>query len=230
MGCRKYVLFCMWVMLNLSFMSNSRANELKDLYIGLSAGISLLSASDIYPLPDMAGSTARQNKAEESVFQTDLQLGYNWQSYGLPMRSEISYGYRSALSYDPAPVFINDTVNMQSDTRTHSLFANLFYDFYLTPRFSPFVGGGVGWGHSVAAQDFHDPTTGRRESFREHSQNFIWNLSIGGTYAMTQNLFLNAFYRYSDLGQIEYRTQNTRILEAEKLSEHALSLGMRYQF
>lgn len=205
----------------------TETSELSGLYIGMSAGVSFLTAEDIYPVINAVPTAI---KAEEAVFQTDMAAGFNWRHFGVPVRSEISYGYRSALAYEPDPLFVGSTTRAETQTRTHSLFANVYYDIAWQKRLQPYIGAGVGISRSVSRMTLIDRVTGRQQAFREHSQNFAWNLMAGMTYALQPNLFLDGQYRYSDLGSVEYRTETTILMTADRLREHALSLGLRYMF
>ncbi|QMU56157.1 MAG: outer membrane beta-barrel protein [Candidatus Mycalebacterium zealandia] len=115
--------------------------------------------------PSCTGFTGSrwENEFDSSVGHTiGVTAGYS-RILGIPIRAEVEYLYRSndfdersettfmgskAAEFDPA--FGGQVFGRLSDIQSHNVFANLYYDFHTDSKFTPYVGGGVGWSKTKA--------------------------------------------------------------------------------
>ncbi|MDR2353795.1 MAG: TonB-dependent receptor plug domain-containing protein [Deltaproteobacteria bacterium] len=102
--------------------------------------------------------------------------------------------------------------------RTYNIFLNGFFDFHNNTKFTPYIGGGIGFTHFTTElmQDiylYYDHVGYNQSStsyelalkkfiFKERQWNFAWNLAIGVSYQITANTFVDVSYRYVDHGSI----------------------------
>lgn len=103
-----------------------------------------------------------------------------------------------------------------------SVMLNAYYDINTGTKFTPYVGAGIGYSHLKAK--IHDVDFSESKS----DNNFTWQIGAGVSYAMTDNLALDAGYRYTDAGDVKFYTEDgVNKFEAQS---HEFLLGARYTF
>jgi len=85
----------------------------------------------------------------------------------------------------------NDINTVPGDVDVLTLMANAYYDFHITSKFNPYVGGGIGWSHTRVDV----ATAGLAVS---NTNNFAWQVMGGVDYAVNNNLSVGARYTYRD--------------------------------
>lgn len=99
--------------------------------------------------------------------------------------------------------------------------ANLYWDVGTFAGFTPYVGGGIGFGIVSL-----DAPAGYAQG---NSWNFAYSVSAGVSYAFTSALSIDLGYRYVNLGSASAPMPAGSIpLEVEGLSAHQVRLGVRY--
>lgn len=127
-----------------------------------------------------------------------------------------------------------DTKKKMRDTRfrlqNQSLMLNAYYDINTCTRWTPYIGAGMGV--SMLKFTAKDMRSGLKMS--EKSYNFAWQLGAGVTYDLTQNIALDAGYRYIDSGAAVARKQIETGQPAAKekfdTAAHEIYFGARYTF
>ena len=133
-------------------------------------------------------------------------IGFQYEilpSFGL--RAEIEYLYRldvdsrklNGYRYGTAPS--DATGNTTLSLEAHTVLANLWLDYYITPRIS--VYGGVGIGVAIIETSIDAPAPGIFDDWGEpeaekNSINFAWKVGVGSRFLLTNHiaLDLNASY------------------------------------
>lgn len=107
----------------------------------------------------------------------------------------------AALGYDTA-----ETGNLDIDL--WSLFANLYYDFNMDGRFTPYVLGGLGY------------NTVKIESSRSDGS-FAGQLGAGVGFSILDSLIIDLRYRY---------VMSEEYLDSFSINTHQVGLGLRFTF
>ncbi|MCZ6804296.1 MAG: outer membrane beta-barrel protein, partial [Proteobacteria bacterium] len=97
-------------------------------------------------------------------------------------------------------------------------------------RQSPYVGAGVGWAEHEADTRRVNVATGAVTSLETTTDNFIWSLMLGVTYAMTDNWNIDVGYRYADLGDVEIGPFTDGGKVDSEYTSHDLTVGVNYVF
>lgn len=154
------------------------------------------------------------------------QLPYN-------LRADLTVGYRPGFKVSSRETTSGVSVTADADVRTWAVMANAYYDIATGTAFTPYVGVGLG----VAFNRINDTTYrfgAAQFSENGHSKtNFAWSVQAGVAYAVTQNVKLDAGYRYIDLGEFETGGSSTvgpvpRV--KGDVRAHELKVAVRYQF
>ena len=138
----------------------------------------------------------------------------------------------------------NDIANMvdliiTEKLMTHSLFANVYYDFNIRQLggFVPYIGVGAGMGIKNLTTDINlkhlnVKYTGVDNTFTS----FLWNIGAGVSYAIDNHFTLDLGYRYMDYGKETFDSHpssapgETFKNELDMSSVHEIYIGARYNF
>ena len=150
-------------------------------------------------------------------FRIEAEYGYgnyamsgNW---ALNTKNGVVGSYPPNLSYP-------STYTLKS--RVQTVMLNAYYDINTGTKFTPYVGAGIGYSHLKAK--IHDVDFSESKS----DNNFTWQIGAGVSYAMTDNIALDAGYRYTDAGDVKFYTEDgVNKFEAQS---HEFLLGARYTF
>lgn len=119
------------------------------------------------------------------------------------------------------------TGSIDATWNVNTLFANAYWDFHNSSKFTPYIGGGLGMGFINSNYDIH----GRNgESMSASSMNtvFAWNVGAGCSYAFTENVSADLAYRYVGLGKNKTSYNDDSITTNPAMNE--VSLGLRLTF
>lgn len=227
---RKCILFFMFAAFLLS--PNAYADT-SGPYVAAKAGASFMNFSDGKWQSVQAGDQTDQYNRSKSntVFAFGAALGYE---LNLPLRVELEYMYRTNFEHDKKPT-PNGLFDSETDLTTHTVLANLFYDFRNTTPFTPFLMGGIGL--AVHRTDNHVTGlsyVGDYEGSEVTRTQFAWNVGTGLAYELTDNLTLDMLARYVDMGKAKWkntnRTSNDKGSGSGNISATEVLLGIRYAF
>ncbi|WP_420960282.1 outer membrane protein [Brucella sp. IR073] len=101
---------------------------------------------------------------------------------------------------------------------------------YAVDRFLPYIAGGVAFGevkHSIEAAIGID--TPERYSADFKKTQVGWTAGAGVDYAATDNIFLRLEYRYTDLGDKNYRISDESSFKTD-FKMHEVRVGIAYKF
>ncbi len=136
----------------------------------------------------------------------------------------------SGVPAPPDPIF--------ADIETHSLMANLYYDFDMGRRFKPYVGAGIGVAyHDMEALDCTPAIPGicTPGNFQRGGENvtFAWSLQTGVGIEVSDRTTLDIGYRYMDMGDVESNRVDITgfvnpIQRVEDITSHEFKVGVRF--
>ncbi len=151
------------------------------------------------------------------------------------LRYELMYTYHgdnqwSGVPAPPDPIF--------ADIETHSLMANLYYDWDIGRRFKPYVGAGIGVAyHDMGVLDCAPAIPGvcTPGNLQRGGENvtFAWSLMTGVGIEVSDRITLDAGYRYIDLGGVEsnrldivgFPNPSQRV---DDIVSHEIKFGLRF--
>jgi opacity protein-like surface antigen len=156
------------------------------------------------------------------------------------IRTEIEFGFGESVkvnSINQLPQAAGLNVGSTGKTETTTLGLNAYYDIETGTQFTPYVGAGLGWGHShstitgynMANAGLTDSDVGGKFS----DDNLIWNVGAGVSYALNDKASIDLSYRYTDLGKLKgagYVSGSDFAEFSSKTTSHEMLLGARYAF
>lgn len=181
-----------------------------------------VGAQDLYHL---------EHKKSDTVGGLRLAYGLSIPFGQNHIRTELEYGFNGKAKLDGRTS--TPDLNYKSDIKSQFIMANVYYDFDLDSNWTPYVGAGIGYARVKA--DNHVSGAGDSASLSKSSNNFAWNLTAGVSYEMTENLSIDASYRYTDYGKaktsgdIGLGAQRYRAHSNSKVRSNELNLGVRYR-
>ena len=228
--------------------ANANAIELNPYVSAKAAFVKMENDAKVNSDYSFSGVTHYQNalaneKHKDDVWGLRLAAGAAAPvKYG-QIRSELEFGWNDDAKDSNNFAFkVKDTYNHKFATELsiYSAMLNIYYDIDTGTKFTPYVGGGIGVAHlknksKVAGST---PAGALDISSSESETNFAWNIGAGVSYALTDNLSLDAGYRYTDYGNVkESVSQQISGLGAPlnvdgkfDVTSHEFLLGARYAF
>ena len=235
----KYLL-CV-AMITASFSGLANANN--GVYTSLKAGISdtkLKSNSiDFYDSSiDLNGRLELSNQTKSAYPTISAAVGYDFSAISpVNARAELEYTYKNNTSFNPSPIALIDvdtgdrtTDNLESDLvnklTTQSLMLNGYYDFKNKSKFTPYISAGIGFTHVKNKQTDEDL------SISDSDNHFTWSAGVGVAYNISENVALDASYRYVDAGKFKFTNNEGDDFSRSnmKISSNDYLLGIRYNF
>lgn len=239
--------------------SHAQEASLSGVYIGAKAGASIEAFSDRHVMQDayslyQEGVGSYSSSAQSWAFpdKTDtaagggVQLGYNFAQTGYPIRIELDYTARGEAEVSSTRNMtwswtLNGTyyggipgVMTQADKVSLDTFlANFWYDIPTGTAFTPYIGGGIGWGFVSYTNTRAMDSRGDSDSFtdKKDGTNFAWSLGAGVSYALTPHVAIDIGYRYIDAGDMKVSASGGEPLRAAaSIATHDLMAGLRYSF
>lgn len=177
-------------------------------------------------------AAVNKTSVDDVVGVVGAAAGVSLKSWGVPMRAEAEYAYHTNLAYNPNPTFIAAGVptSLKSDVTSHTLFANLYYDFETGTAFTPYVGVGLGAAWNYTKSKGTVIATGQSADYDRDTLNLAWNVGAGCAYTLSDNWKLTTGYRYVDLGKVVWGEKSDGQLTSKDITTHEVLLGLRYQF
>lgn len=171
------------------------------------------------------------HKKSDTVAGLRIAYGISMPLWGNNLRTELEYGYNGKAKLEGSAS--TPDLNYKSDIKSQFVMANVYYDFDLDSNWTPYVGAGIGYARVKADNQVN--FGGEVASLSKSSGNFAWNLTAGISYEMTDNLSIDASYRYIDYGKVknsgslELGAQKYRAHSHSKVRSNELNLGIRYR-
>jgi len=116
----------------------------------------------------------------------------------------------------------DDGESWKNSLENNSVMLNAYYDIDTGTKFTPYVGAGIGMARLKGKVAEADGSISKSET------SFAWQVGAGVTYAMTDNVSLDAGYRYTDSGDVTIK-EDWGKAKFDSTS-HEFLLGARYAF
>ncbi len=195
------------------FASNANAIELKQ-YVSGKLTYSDASHDIKWVSEDEAGT----DKFSDNVFGGSLAYGVKTGA----VRTELELN----IKQDAEKTYHDEDGSTKMSMENNSIMLNVYYDIDTGTKFTPYVGAGIGASRLKASLKYNDLDGAFNGS--KSKTNFAWQIGAGVSYAMTDNLALDAGYRYTDAGEVKwYNNDSNNEWEAKS---HEFLLGARYSF
>ncbi len=136
-------------------------------------------------------------------------------------RIEVEIGGRSNDLDEMSVDDFDGDFDIDGDVTTVSYMGNAYYDFKNESRFTPFVGGGLGFAN--VEYDF-DKIDGDKINEKEDDNVMAYQIMLGGSYAATEQLSIDLQYRF--FGTEDPDLDGTDV----EYQSHNVMLGLRYSF
>jgi outer membrane autotransporter protein len=181
--------------------------------------------------PNGLGVNSIGNKTDDT-WGGSLAVGYDFsKKVSLPLRAELEY---AAFSKAKANGYLWSGNSISHSQQAQTLFLNAYYDIATGTKFTPYVGVGLGAAFIKAKGNFFSGVYNYPIDSRT-ATNFAWNIGLGLGYQITNNIALDASYRYVDLGKAntkwtEYSPGNFERTQSSDMVQHQIGLGVRVGF
>lgn len=148
-------------------------------------------------------------------------FGYDlYPYYFMPLRVELEVGYLFKSEIEGS----NSSLSARMGTSSFIAQANFYFDMHNTSRFTPYIGGGLGFARNWA--DGNITIAGDTETSPRHNvNNLAWNASAGVRCDLGNNMGVELMYRYQGLGKVRTGVNDFGLVEAN-LGRHNLFLGV----
>ena len=203
-----------------------------------------------------ADNVVSDKTLKDDVWGTRLAYGLSAPVKFGKIRTELELGWNSKAGDDNLYDFVLDNhyrgEHYQVNTSVWTGMFNVYYDIDTGTKLMPYINAGVGYAHlktKAHTWGMRGPfsngngTVPYDLSFKEDANNFAWNIGLGVSYALTDNLSVDLGYRYTDFGNIRsnpiIRDSKGAVMGADgpfifdgdmKLYMHEVNLGLRYAF
>lgn len=227
-------------------------------YLRGDIGYSIWNDPDIAFDNNVAGfSSPFDNEDSENAILFGGGVGYKFRKY---LRVDLTADHRTNKDINASiecgaclafPSIGDRTLGQDTTLDLSTFFANAYVDLGTFNRFTPYVGGGVGFaylnygtlissnnptagnapGATAAELAAANPSGVENQLFEgDDSIRFAWNLQAGASYDLTDNLALDGSYRYTRISGHDIAQTAVGPVTSEALDGHEIRLGLRYTF
>lgn len=193
-------------------------------YGSVKAGYSYMDATKT--IDNNATGNNVSNKFNKDGAAFGIAAGYNWMDSDLPIRTELEYMYTGDFKYK----YSDSNATLTDKIDIHTLMLNVYWDFYNSSDFTPYINAGVG--AAWINEDFSATTvTAGSDST---TTNLAANIGAGVGWNITDSVILDLAYRYDYYGdgkKVTHTSTNAEITsQVKNIGTHKALLGLRYQF
>ncbi len=181
-----------------------------------------LTYSDMtYDNTDRGAAGSYKDDLSDKVWGASVAAGVSTKVAGGAVRTELEYNWNDTAEDGILVGFQGDKGKVELDSQ--SIFLNAYYDIDTGTKFTPYIGGGIGY----AKNEVSLSSSGLNIS--KDDTNFAWQLGAGVAYAVNDNVSVDFGYRYTDMDEIDVviPSGSTSTVETDS---HELYLGARYTF
>ena len=184
------------------FAMNVNANELNP-YV--SAKLRYVDMTSEYTEPGYSFDV------DDKVMGASIAVGASIKTNNGAIRAELEYNRNEDAEKTLYSV-------VKTEVETQSVMLNGYYDIDTGTKLTPYVGGGIGYSKVKGKMS----VAGLSDSMDDN--NFAWQLGAGVGYAITDNVTVDAGYRYADYG--DFSKEDVTL----DTTAHELYVGARYTF
>lgn len=164
-----------------------------------------------------------------------LAIGFDWQKFGWPVRTEVEYNLTYRFDYDARPPLSSSVgFGLENNLRTHAFMVNAYYDIKNRTRWTPYIGVGIGMARKESNAKFSElaEIPGKRQQNRSDVvSSLAWAAGLGVRYAWSERWTFEIGYRFMNFGKVETGPFfNGTALEFDKFYIHDLVLGAAFHF
>lgn len=191
--------------------SQANAVEIKQ-YVSGKLTYSDVSADVKYS--DISSSSESKEEASDNV------LGGSF-AYGIKLgalRTELELNLKGTAEKK----YADEYETWKNSLENNSIMLNTYYDIDTGTKLTPYVGAGMGLARLKSKIDLEDA------HYSKSKTSFAWQIGAGFSYAVTNDVSLDAGYRYTDSGDISGQSEDEKIKFDS--SSHEFLLGARYMF
>ena len=153
-------------------------------------------------------------------------LGYEWKQF----RFEAEYLWRYRFDFGAQFDDAGAGTGIGSNIETHSLAFKALWTYENSTKFTPYLGGAIGWANHDADTNRGNLATEIGTQLNSSIDNLTWSFITGSSYSLFDNWEIDASYRYTDLGDVEIGPfADGGLVEAEYIS-HDFTIGINYFF
>lgn len=148
-------------------------------------------------------------------------------------RADVTADFRSKVKYKGMAPCASSCVDTEESNTfgAWTLMLNGYYDFGTWSNFTPYVGAGIGVA-SLRVADYKSSLAGSYVFGSHTENNFAWNLMAGAAFDVSDNLKVDANYRFTSLGSAEtggvVGVPGENPVKYEDLYAHDFRVGLRY--
>ncbi|MBI1212172.1 MAG: outer membrane beta-barrel protein [Alphaproteobacteria bacterium] len=188
----------------LAVMASVSQAQAGDFYISIAGGANWL-ANDKSGFTSSSGSFTSYHQNSETGFALSGAIGVHLDQWVHGLRAEVEAGYRrnkekgrwAATTFSSG--FSSGVINAHESK--FSVMANVWYDIDLGRKWTPYLGGGIGWARTKVDGAFSPTFTssggaGAFTSFSREESGFAWQLGAGLNYEIQDGVRLGVGYRY----------------------------------
>lgn len=157
-------------------------------------------------------------------------VGYKW--INAPLHSELELTYRTRFDFDTrddGP--LDNDIGYEANVATTAVLFNLLYDFRNSSRFTPYVGGTLGWARNSSETERLDVKANTLTKTDNDSDNLAWGLMTGVIWDLNSRWGADLAYRYIDLGEVDTGSlAGGDSVTADDYVSHDLIFSVFYRF
>lgn len=187
-------------------------HDATSIYLEGKFGYSWAKASDIKKKASSSNIDINQSSFSDGSFLVGGSAGIQFNTFDFPFRIEAEYMQRDHLSFNPGITSSGFVLPYKTEITSRTVLGNIFVDFPLREQFSAFIGAGAG----VAFNNTDDKLSFNNILISDSVANryaFSWMASAGAALQATSWLTITASYRYSDLGDLRFRSDTTNTFD-----------------
>lgn len=185
-----------------------------------------IKVTEAWGFGEYSGSASGKAKFSDEVWGGSLAYGVKSGA----LRTELELNLKSDAEKKYADEWSTEKVSMENN----SVMLNAYYDIDTGTRFTPYVGAGIGVSHLKGTYKWSSNDTDIDENgkYSKSKNNFTWQVGAGVAYALTDNISVDAGYRYTDAGDLKITDAGDGYIDTYKAEAkaHEFLLGVRYTF
>lgn len=174
------------------------------IYVTAGGGVAGILNTQFYrdPLPPPYLEIRQPSSTDDVVGVVNAALGYQFHAF--PVRAEVAYHWYSKARYQWDVLYDGyDDHDGDATIESQTVLFNVYYDWYNRTRFTPFIGGGVGYynNRSVFDHAFLSTTTDLPTA-DNINEGLAWTAILGVKYEITPAWLIDIRAEYTDLGSV----------------------------
>ncbi|HCL5271830.1 TPA: adhesin/invasin protein PagN [Salmonella enterica] len=177
----------------------------------------------------------------KGVFGGGVAIGYDFNDqFQFPVRLELDTTFRGKTDGKSGQDIIAFGelihINVKNQVRMATYMVNGYYDFHNSTAFTPYISAGVGLAHVKLKNNTIPVGFDINETLSASKNNFAWGAGIGAKYAVTDNIAIDASYKYINAGKVSISKNNyagdehTSYYADTKAASNDFMLGITYAF